>query len=341
MGWIVCARCGADLGETTACCPRCGADPRSGGLPERPEPSSVHRWGLGLLCLAGAVVAGLVFVSTARETLAPAGDGVFHGICVIVSLIALLVGALAGAKSAGWSPRQDRNPLVRVCLWGFAVPALVVGLAVSTPAVLQQSSWAGYVTDGGPVKSVTATWVEPTVRSKAIGWSDVAFWVGLQGRDTDTVEQIGVLGECMDGGEADYRPWYETYPKPIVPIDEDRLLIGPGDRITATVTALGHDRYRMVLVDATTHRSFAITRTATGVGDADAAILIEAPHRAGTTMASFDPIRFTSCRVDGDPVGDFDPWVSDIVIGGDQKTDTSRLNDAGDGFSVTCRRGGR
>jgi hypothetical protein len=151
------------------------------------------------------------------------------------------------------------------------------------------------------------------------------------------VEQIGVLGECMDSGLADYQPWYESYPPPLVPIDEDRLLIGSGDRITATVVALPDDRFRMVLVDNTTHLSFTTVQTVAGVGDTDAAILIEAPHRQGYSLASFTPIHFSSCEVDGRPITAFSPRGSDIIIGGVAKTATSDLSEAGDGFTVSSQ----
>jgi len=348
MGWIVCAHCGADLEGAATRCPRCGADPRTGeGAWAQPSgPRTAPLWRRALLFLAASLAVGGVFVFLLRAACGDQADSpdIYHTICAIVGLVALFSG-IAGATGARigthlrpWDRGQASGPLVTIAMIGFGVTVLGVGFAASPPTRLQPSGFAGWATDAGPVRSVTASWIQPTVRSKAIGSSSVAFWVGLQGRLSHTVEQIGVDGECTDSGPADYQPWYESYPQAAVPIDEARLLISPGDRITATVAALGRGRYRLALVDHTTLERFVTTQTVTGVGDTDAAILVEAPSDSGSSLASFDPVRFTSCDVDGRPLGDFALSGSDIVVDGAAKTTTSDPNDTGDGFSVSFNR---
>ena len=346
MGWIVCVRCGVDLDENATRCTRCGADPRTGqgAGPRRVGPKVNPLWQRALLYLVASVGVGLVFVFVLRAIAEQATLDIFHTVCIIVGLVTLVsgiggaTGARMGWRNRTWRRAEPSSSLLAVCLMGFGATVLVTGLAVSLPERLDPSSWAGYVSDARPARSVTASWVQPTVTSKAIGYSAVAFWVGLQGEGSDAVEQIGVTGECMDGGEADYQPWYENYPKPAVRIGQDRLLIGAGDRLTATVTTLRHDRYRLLLIDHTTSRHFVTIQKVAGVGDTDAAIQIEAPHGKGQTLAAFTPVRFTACEVDGRPIGDLLPWATDIVIGGVARTDASALNDAGDGFSVTYQR---
>src|SRR5690242_13588556 len=54
------------------------------------------------------------------------------------------------------------------------------------------TNWSGYAVSGfGPYKSVASSWTQPAVdcAKTPTGWS--AFWVGLDGDTTNTVEQTG------------------------------------------------------------------------------------------------------------------------------------------------------
>jgi hypothetical protein len=59
-----------------------------------------------------------------------------------------------------------------------------------------------------------------------------AFWAGLDGYTSKTVEQTGVDAICI-GAAAYYFPWYEFYPANTVQINHKVL---PGDTMIATVS---------------------------------------------------------------------------------------------------------
>ena len=62
---------------------------------------------------------------------------------------------------------------------------------------VSSSNWAGYAATGaaGSFTSVSASWTQPTA-SCASGSQYAAFWVGLDGYTSKTVEQIGTEADC-------------------------------------------------------------------------------------------------------------------------------------------------
>ena len=59
-------------------------------------------------------------------------------------------------------------------------------------------NWAGYSATGSSFTSVTATWTQPAVKARTAE-TYAAFWVGLDGDGSDTVEQIGTMGYTFGG----------------------------------------------------------------------------------------------------------------------------------------------
>ena len=85
-------------------------------------------------------------------------------------------------------------------------------LVVSVQADGLGPNWAGYATSDGPFSSVTASWVQPQVpESQGASEITTSFWLGLDGRGSGTVEQIGT---CLDG-----TAWTGMYPEPSRRID--------------------------------------------------------------------------------------------------------------------------
>lgn len=289
-------------------------------------------------CLAISLAAGLGAVFVLRAAAGPRSPGFdsFHTVCATLGLVAVI----AGVGTAAW-PRiatvaapgeraRSGHPLLGSSLGAFGVIVLAVGLSASSlPAV-----WAGYHTSTGDVTRVTATWTQPWVGQRGVEPNVVGFWIGLEGHDGNTVEQIGTDGYC-DGAVTQYHAWYELYPAPTVPID---LAINPSDTVSATVVSLGRDRFRLTLVNDTTGARFATTQIAKGVGDTAAAIIVEVPQRSGVTLAGFGTVRFTKCAVDGRPLDAFALRRLDIVTdSGVAETTTSELGADGASFSVTRR----
>src|SRR5579859_2441861 len=110
------------------------------------------------------------------------------------------------------------------------------------------SNWSGYAVSGaGPYRSVSSSWTQPAVDCTRTpeGWS--AFWVGLDGDTTNTVEQTGTEADCSSGKPV-YYAWYEMYPK--FPVNFTNT-VSPGDSFSASVSSLGSGYFRLILRDTT------------------------------------------------------------------------------------------
>src|ERR671922_218395 len=91
--------------------------------------------------------------------------------------------------------------------WALAAahPAAAAGLADpggqvqpgTRNKVVSSSNWAGYAASGsnGTFTSASASWTQPA--GKCTGGSTyAAFWVGLDGYTSSTVEQVGTEVDC-------------------------------------------------------------------------------------------------------------------------------------------------
>lgn len=104
-------------------------------------------------------------------------------------------------------------------------------------------NWSGYVIAAAPgsaatsvsVTSVSGSWVVPTVTCSAGSSTEYsAFWVGIDGWGSSTVEQTGTDSDCSKG-KPSYYAWYEFYPEG--PYYATGLTdLQPGDFMSATVT---------------------------------------------------------------------------------------------------------
>ncbi len=200
--------------------------------------------------------------------------------------------------------------------WGANRPATrthpLIGLqtrpAVGTHPLMgtttTSSNWSGYddSTDG-PFTSVTASWVQPAIRNAGATFTDAAFWVGLDGDNSDTVEQIGTEG--YSEGVVGYDAWYEMYPAAPVPLD---MSIRPGDSITASVSESGAI-FTLSLVDRTTAVSYQAMQTMNvPPALASAEVIAEAPSsdEGIVPIADFGTMAFTGCAFDGQPISAYD-----------------------------------
>ncbi len=221
----------------------------------------------------------------------------------------------------------------------------------------QSPNWSGYdVVTGGPFTSVTATWRQPRVRASSY-FTDVAFWVGLDGDTADpvgdtpqTVEQIGTEGYSLQG-DVYYDAWYEMYPAAPVFLTgkKNKLAIRAGDSVTASVTyAPAGDTpasFTLSLVNHTTGKSFTYTETVDKLSiqpeRSSVEVVAEAPSLSDgyiLPVANFGLVSFRGCTFeDGQPIGAFDWSRIDMISGDTGATEvaTSPLIPDGTGFSVT------
>src|SRR5579884_3104219 len=117
------------------------------------------------------------------------------------------------------------------------------------------SNWSGYAAYGpsGSFNSVSASWIQPKVSCTSASTYS-SFWVGLDGYNSNSVEQLGTEGDCS-GGAASYYAWFEMYPKHGYYIG---MNVSPNDHMSASVNYTGGGRYTLRLNNTTTGAVFSI-----------------------------------------------------------------------------------
>jgi hypothetical protein len=142
------------------------------------------------------------------------------------------------------------------------------------PTVVASSNWAGYADTGpsGDFTDVTSSWVQPAAHCGS-GDQYAAFWVGLDGYSSRTVEQIGSEADCV-GQIAQYSAWYEIYPSPEVAFSNT---VQAGDRLSASVSYLGSNKFLLTITDSTQHWKRSAARRLAGAARSSAEVIAEAP----------------------------------------------------------------
>lgn len=165
--------------------------------------------------------------------------------------------------------------------------------------VVQSTNWAGYVAVGsnGEATSVTSNWTQPTAHC-SFGNQYSAFWVGLDGYNSSTVEQTGTEADCI-GRTAEYSAWYEFYPADPVYFNEP---VRAGDQFTGTVSyAAG--QFTVTLTDHSQSWSQSYTQAVPGAARSSAEVIVEAPccsyGGSPLPLTSFGSVNFSSALVNG------------------------------------------
>ncbi|MDG6909421.1 MAG: hypothetical protein JRN08_03540 [Nitrososphaerota archaeon] len=108
-------------------------------------------------------------------------------------------------------------------------------------------TWSGYavLAPQGSVTNVSGSWVVPSVQSCGQTLSGVSLWVGMDGYNSSTVEQVGTDSYCYHGA-ASYYAWSEVYPSPSV--TNPTIKVNPGDVVFGEVS-YSDRRFNLTLVD--------------------------------------------------------------------------------------------
>jgi hypothetical protein len=127
----------------------------------------------------------------------------------------------------------------------------------ATPACAY--NWSGYASSSSTKQEysgVFGTWLVPTATCTAEQELS-SQWIGIDGYNTSSVEQVGTLAFCFEG-TASYYTWYEMYPSNSVTVGKT---VKPGDAISARVLRSGTSYTLAVTDSTTTGNSFAVTKT--------------------------------------------------------------------------------
>jgi hypothetical protein len=284
--------------------------------------------------LAPASAAGAASApSQAAATAAPAKPGLYH--VPIIGKVTLpgVVGSVLGSGS---------------------------GQSVRHATAVSSSNWAGYADTDDTFNSVSSSWTEPTVNcsnsdaslTSLLGFSSLlggpgaasAFWVGLDGYTSSSVEQLGTDSDC-DSGTPTYDAWYEMYPNPSVTLPS-QYPVQPGDQMSASVAAnSAGTSFTLEIGDATAGWTFSTTQTGSGFARSSAEVVAEAPSSCSVLFCSEVPLAdFGQINFSGSGVSDsagtngalstFDANEITMTDNGTTLATPSSLSSDGSSFSV-------
>jgi Peptidase A4 family len=232
------------------------------------------------------------------------------------SLILLVVqGAPSGVTASGKAPSasvvaQARANFIRTMSahapavgkgGGWVSPGVkhrgAIRAASGTVTAEPSANWSGYAdaeaSSASTVSNVSGSWTIPRVQCLPAPYQnqDVfnANWVGIDGFNDQTVEQLGSATQCFEGVEY-YYVWYEMYPANTVEegttacINDNVNCPQPGDRVSASVNVTsagsGENNYTLTLTDhSRPQESFSVTAqcATTTCVDSSAEWIVERP----------------------------------------------------------------
>ena len=181
-------------------------------------------------------------------------------------------------------------------------------------ATTTSTNWSGYAATGnnGAFSSISASWVEPTGICRS-GQQYSSFWVGLDGYNSNSVEQTGSEVDCS-GRTPQYYSWYEMYPA--YPVNFSNA-VRPGDHFTGSVTFTGGSSFTLKLSDTTRGWSHTVTKTLSGAARSSAEVIAEAPCCTASggilPLADFGKVSFSGSTANGATLSTFNPVGIDMV----------------------------
>lgn len=242
------------------------------------------------------------------------------GRCAVFTAVAITAALAASAFASASKPSAFRHAPLRI------------SSAPDHQRNSTSSNWSGYAVTGGKYTSVSASWVQPAVNCTVTPTGYAAFWIGLDGDTTNTVEQTGSEGDCSSG-KAVYYAWNEMYPK--FPTNYTNP-VKAGDSFSSTVTTDGNGNFTLTLHDSTQNWTQTVTAKLKNAKLGSAEVIAEAPSSGGVLpLADFGSVGFTSATANGKSFyGQSGLDQINMASGSTLKATTSSMSSGGN-FSVT------
>jgi hypothetical protein len=270
--------------------------------------------------------------------------------CVPALGLALAFGPAAGASTSSASPSAQAAAAARTALQHLTIGqhgtdhrVLRQGESASKIKALtqvQSGNWSGYADTGSGFSTVTGKWTEPSATCSATE-SLAAFWVGIDGYSSDSVEQDGTLIECY-GGAAYYYTWWEMYPSNAIQVVGSTLRAG--DSITASVVRSGSSYTLKVTDSSRSGDSFSTTQSCS-CANSSAEWIAEAPSGSSGVepLSHFSTFSLSSATVattsKSGTISSFtDDEITMVDSSGNVEAQPGALNSSGNAFSVTWKR---
>ena len=274
---------------------------------------------------------------------------------LLYPLMALLpaLGMLTGFSSAAGASTPASQAASAAAIARAAIKQLTIGQhandqrAPGTPRTkgltdVQSTNWSGYADTGSGFSKVTGSWTEPSASCGGFTTSLAAFWVGIDGYNSASVEQDGTLIECYFGTAYQYT-WWEMYPANDIQVVGQSLKAG--DSISSSVVRSGTS-YTLKVTDSThTANSFSTVQSCSSCANSSAEWIAEAPSGSSGVypLSNFGTWTETGATVtEGSTSGVISSFTDDQITminsSGQTKALPGALNGSGNGFSVTWKR---
>jgi hypothetical protein len=263
------------------------------------------------------------------------------------------VAGAAPASKAHFVPGIYHNPIIgKTTLPGVGSVLGVGSHGLRHATAVSSANWSGYADTNETYNSVAANWTEPAVSCQAnlgglLGGPSAAssFWVGLDGYNSTSVEQLGTDSDC-NGGKPNYYAWWEMYPNPSVTLSAPDT-VTPGDQMTAWVVWTG-TQFQLSMKDTTKGWSFSTTQSGS-FARSSAEVIAEAPESCTLIfchelqLANFNQVSFSGASVynSAGTSGTLSTFpASEITMAsntGTVKAQPSNLSTDGSAFTVTWK----
>lgn len=155
------------------------------------------------------------------------------------------------------------------------------------------TNWSGFAVTGssGSVSDAKGSWIVPSVTCTS-STTYSSYWVGIDGYNSNTVEQTGTDSDCSSGHGV-YYAWYEFYPNPSVQISG--FTVSPGNVISAEVSySSTTGQFTTTITDGAQH--FSTSSAVSGAARSSAEWIVERPalcigrHCKLTSLSDFGSV---------------------------------------------------
>jgi peptidase A4-like protein len=239
----------------------------------------------------------------------------FHVAGSAVAALSLVLTASAFASPATVTARPAATPVTvsdpgqpMVPASGYLAPASSAasnsstGSGPATSSIIDSTNWAGYAAahPGTAFRYIRATFFVPYVDCATTPNAFSSHWVGLDGLNSKTVEQLGIESGCS-GATTQYYAWYEMYPGN----ESSVFTVKPGNSIVASVYYNQRTKmFVLTLSDTTTGQHFSRSQTcaATSCTRSSAQVISESP--AGSSGQALPLADYRACSFSGISVTD-------------------------------------
>jgi hypothetical protein len=272
----------------------------------------------------------------------------FVSLIAFVSAIGLSIAVIpaAGAATTAASPQSAQAAAIA----RTAIEHLAIGQhgtdhrtgkqisGIKGQSQVESTNWSGYADTGSGFTDVSGSWTEPGASCTSTT-SLAAFWVGIDGYSSGTVEQDGTLIECYEGAAYQYS-WWEMYPTNDIQVVGES--VAAGDSISASVVRSG-DSYTLKVTDSThSANSFTTTQSCSDCANSSAEWIAEAPSGSSGVypLSDFGTWTLSSAVVaNGGTTHVISSYSDDEITmvdnSGNVEAQPGPLNSAGNSFSDT------